>query len=79
MLILWGTKENRKVFFARDIRDKISEAMTEFLVGLHVFTGNGKVSAIAGGFGNINSYSSCDNNNDMKKVANSASLVEAFT
>ena len=27
MLILWGTKENRKVFSARDITDKIGEDM----------------------------------------------------
>ena len=55
MLILWGTKANRKVSSAQDIQDKISEVMIKSLVGLHVFTGNGKVSAIGGGFGKINS------------------------
>ena len=69
MLILWGTKENRKVFSARDIRDRIGEDMAKSLVGLHVFTGNGKVSAISG-FGKINPY---------KKVAKSEFLVKTFT
>ena len=70
MLIFWSTKENRIVFSAWDIRDKISVVMTESLVGLNVFTGNWKVSVIGSGFGKIDSH---------KKVAKSALLMEVFT
>lgn len=69
ILILWGTKEHRKIFSARDIRENIGEDMSQALVGLHVFTGNGKVSAISG-LGKVNPF---------KKVAKSTILQKAFT
>ena len=69
LLILWGTKEYRKVFSAQDIREKIGDEMSEALVGLHVITGNGKVSAICG-MGKVNPF---------KKVMKSSRLKKAFT
>ena len=55
IVILWGTADNRKVFSAREIHQKIGADMSAALIGLHVFTGNGKVSAISG-FGKVNPY-----------------------
>ncbi len=69
MVIVWGTAENRKVFSTREIHQKIGEKMSAALIGLHVFTGNGKISAISG-LGKVNPY---------KKVIKSEQLRNAFT